>query len=227
MKLREFSTSGLVGYWKMNEGTGATAKDQTPNANNGTITGASWVAGKILAKALSFDGVDDDVNIDDHANLDATSMSIEFWFLIVAAQDLNARILDHQISGPADGYSFVCQTAPVNSFNLSIRNGITGTASINSGSLALSAWHHVVGTTDSSVAELFVDGVLVGTDTSAARADAAAVLNVARRVSGANRFAGRVDELKIYNRILSAIEVARHYAAGKYIRPKVNKLLRR
>ncbi len=37
--------SGLVGYWKFNEGSGATAYDSTPNANNGAINGASWTNG--------------------------------------------------------------------------------------------------------------------------------------------------------------------------------------
>lgn len=34
--------SGLVGYWKLNEGSGSTASDSTANANNGTITGATY-----------------------------------------------------------------------------------------------------------------------------------------------------------------------------------------
>jgi hypothetical protein len=35
--------SGLVGYWKFNEGTGTTTADQTTNGNTGTISGAAWV----------------------------------------------------------------------------------------------------------------------------------------------------------------------------------------
>ena len=34
--------TGLVGYWNFNEGTGITAYDATSNANDGTITGATW-----------------------------------------------------------------------------------------------------------------------------------------------------------------------------------------
>ena len=42
------SESGLVGYWKFNEGSGATAHDQTANANNGTLQnfgggGETWL----------------------------------------------------------------------------------------------------------------------------------------------------------------------------------------
>ena len=34
--------SGLVGYWKLNEGTGTSVSDSSSNSNSGTISGASW-----------------------------------------------------------------------------------------------------------------------------------------------------------------------------------------
>ena len=36
------SETGLVGYWKFNQGSGSTLTDQTSNDNNGTINGATW-----------------------------------------------------------------------------------------------------------------------------------------------------------------------------------------
>ncbi|MFQ6036135.1 MAG: LamG-like jellyroll fold domain-containing protein, partial [Sedimentisphaerales bacterium] len=36
------SEDGLVGYWKLNEGEGATVFDHSPNQNHGTIAGATW-----------------------------------------------------------------------------------------------------------------------------------------------------------------------------------------
>ncbi|MEH1884574.1 MULTISPECIES: LamG-like jellyroll fold domain-containing protein [unclassified Nostoc] len=44
---------GLVGYWPLNEGSGAIAHDKTSNANHGTIHGsANWVSILSLAPAL-------------------------------------------------------------------------------------------------------------------------------------------------------------------------------
>jgi hypothetical protein len=37
--------TGLIGYWKFDEGTGTTTSDATSNHNNGTISGATWVPG--------------------------------------------------------------------------------------------------------------------------------------------------------------------------------------
>lgn len=34
--------TGLVGYWRFNNGTGVTVTDQTANGNNGTTSGATW-----------------------------------------------------------------------------------------------------------------------------------------------------------------------------------------
>ncbi|MDZ7625551.1 MAG: LamG-like jellyroll fold domain-containing protein [Ignavibacteriaceae bacterium] len=37
--------TGLIGYWKFDEGTGSTTADKTTNGNDGTISGALWVPG--------------------------------------------------------------------------------------------------------------------------------------------------------------------------------------
>ncbi|MFX0151110.1 MAG: hypothetical protein ACFFAJ_10045 [Candidatus Hodarchaeota archaeon] len=54
---------GLLGYYPMNEGEGASLIDHSNNENNGTVFGATWADG-ILGKSLNFDGVDDYVHID-------------------------------------------------------------------------------------------------------------------------------------------------------------------
>ena len=41
-RLVDSDDSNLVGYWKLNEGSGTTVSDFSSNSNSGTITGASW-----------------------------------------------------------------------------------------------------------------------------------------------------------------------------------------
>jgi len=52
-------TTGLVGYWKFDEGSGTTASDSSGNNNHGTlVNGPTWTTGKV-GQALEFDGGDD------------------------------------------------------------------------------------------------------------------------------------------------------------------------
>lgn len=68
-----------VGEWKFDEKTGTTAYDTSGNGNNGTLTnGPTWVHGKI-GGALSFDGVNDYVNLPSLPSITAP-YTVEFWF---------------------------------------------------------------------------------------------------------------------------------------------------
>ncbi len=51
-------SAGLLGYWKLDENSGAIAADSSGNGHDGTIKGATWTPGK-SGSALYFDGVDD------------------------------------------------------------------------------------------------------------------------------------------------------------------------
>jgi len=59
---------GVVGAWHFDEGNGTFAHDTSGEGNDGTIYGANWTDGK-FGKALSFDGVDDYVEVPDSAEL--------------------------------------------------------------------------------------------------------------------------------------------------------------
>ncbi|MEM2971281.1 MAG: LamG domain-containing protein [Candidatus Bathyarchaeia archaeon] len=74
------SEPGLIGYWKFDEGSGTTAYDSSGNNNTGTlVNGPAWVDGKI-GKALSFDGIDDYVEVPDSNSLDLiTSLTLTMW----------------------------------------------------------------------------------------------------------------------------------------------------
>jgi len=69
----------LVAHWKFDEGSGAIAYDSV-GGNVGTIYGdAEWTTGQIDG-ALSFDGVDDYVEIADSSSLDCTGgITIVMW----------------------------------------------------------------------------------------------------------------------------------------------------
>jgi hypothetical protein len=55
------STPNLVGYWKMNEGSGSTLTDLSGNSNNGTINGATWGSSQSSSESTisEWDDIDD------------------------------------------------------------------------------------------------------------------------------------------------------------------------
>tara|TARA_R100001510_G_C7655810_1_gene215219 strand:+ start:3076 stop:5892 length:2817 start_codon:yes stop_codon:yes gene_type:complete len=58
--------SSLVGYWKLDEGTGSTVADSSSNSNSGTITGAEWSIGGFDQYIHSFGISTSDTTVDNN-----------------------------------------------------------------------------------------------------------------------------------------------------------------
>jgi len=89
----------MVAHWKFDEGRGTTANDSA-GKNNGTIHGAEWTAGR-FNNALSFDGVDDYVEVGDDPSLrfmQSSSFTISAWVIPVLETE-NSYILCKMRSG--------------------------------------------------------------------------------------------------------------------------------
>ncbi|MFQ6057165.1 MAG: hypothetical protein ACE5J9_05430 [Methanosarcinales archaeon] len=82
--------AGTVGYWHFEEGSGNVAVDSSGLGNNGTIYGATWTTGKV-GGALSFDGVDDYVEVPDSVSLDISGNQITDYQRIVVKEIVNNR----------------------------------------------------------------------------------------------------------------------------------------
>jgi len=81
---------GLVGWWKFDETNGTIAYDSSGNGNDGDLTnGPTWVSGKI-GGALSFDGVNDYVEVPDDDSLDlgnsGTQRELPYQFVLILLQ---------------------------------------------------------------------------------------------------------------------------------------------
>jgi len=95
--------TGLVGDWKLDAVSGTVAADNSGNDNNGTlVNGPTWTAGQV-GNALSFDGVDDYVGINDAPafNFGGSNFTMSAWINISnlsSAGPLFPSILTQQIS---------------------------------------------------------------------------------------------------------------------------------
>ena len=183
--------NNLVGYWRLEEGTGVTVEDLSTNGNDGTLTNVAadgtptWtldVAGSFTSEyALDFDAAgsehinisDDDVFTFNTAGVEQP-FSISGWVKIPDTDDYDTILSKYEDTDP-----FTAE------WHLTIREGklefqtIEGTSlypnpirlnRIASAALSINEWHHVVGTYDASGTDggmiLYVDGEVAASTTN-------------------------------------------------------------
>jgi hypothetical protein len=195
---------GLVGYWSFDDATSTRATDFSGNGNHGTLNGfthpptasSGWTNGK-RSKALQFDGVDDYVT----ASIPATSeFTIALWVRASQAISGEVQLFTESTCGCGD------------ELGLSNVNGVFHAWGDSAGSLLgtteaqPNTWYHVVISNGASTRTLYVNGVAEGTDDSSGGTGAVPV-NIGQYNS--NRyFPGTIDDVRFYNRALTAVEVA-------------------
>jgi len=221
-----FKTAGLIAHLKFDEGSGSVAYDSAGN-NDGTIYGAAWASG-VIDGALDFDGVDDYVEVADDYSLDLGTHDLSFTFWFKTSESSIGEMLTKRstTNGPSnrvwDGYSAVMfEDGTVNvhfRHSASSDSGvvITSTASYNDGN-----WHHLAGVyTRSANLELYVDGLSEGIPGDISYAEKEDInltqpLAIGCRVvygrSNDLYFNGAIDEVGIYDRALSAVEIEELY----------------
>jgi hypothetical protein len=198
-------TTGLVGWWKFDEGSGTAAADSSENNNTGTLTnGSTWTTGKI-GGALSFDGTDDNVNISDfNTNLicDSNTYTIAAWVY----SDENGRM-----QYVFDTYGYWHLGFGKNSGNVmaALDNGnLIGKTTIIPGQ-----WYHVaIAASVGGVGKIYVNGVddtQSGTPTPYVTCTTGAAIG--KIYGGSNYWHGLIDDVRFYNRVLSASEIQELY----------------
>ena len=165
--------TGIVSYWKLDEGSGTTATDVF-NGNHGTIYGDStWVDG-IVGKALSFDGSGDYVEIPDDDSLSFVDgdpdepFSVSAW--VYMRNTINKQRFVGKANSFASGYGeYLLTTTGANYFGFYLCDASYDGYSIIgrywNQQPSLNRWYHLVGTYDgsgeTSGIKLYVDGVRV------------------------------------------------------------------
>lgn len=212
---------GLVGYWSMEDGGGLKATDFSGKGNIGTLTNmdevTDWVAGK-RGRALDFDGVDDYVLTDDNSVFDfGNAFSLSLW----AKADSNSG--DYGLFTIGTFGSNLTITLEFEASNVLKVRGYNAAAgdyfNANHSSFSFDAgnWHHYVVTYDGSQSthtdrlKIYVDTIsksfsTVGTIPTVLVNPAVGV--AVGRFSGIGRyFDGTIDEVRVYNRALTAGEI--------------------
>ena len=221
-------TNGLVGHWTFNGqdmdwgSSTAEAIDRSGQGNDGDVIGATAVSG-ISGQGMSFDGVDDYINCGSDSSLDDLhtkgGMSISAWIYPYTSGEVNAgRIIDKDSNHLESVYFSLSgtklQLVKDGSTNLVVRS--------SDNDIKFNQWQHVAvawdGSTVATNAHLYINGAEViysiQNDGVSLSSEAARSLRIGSRGNGALAFDGIIDEVRIYNRVLSEDEIGQLYQMG-------------
>ena len=215
-------TNGLVGYWSFDgqyttttSGVNAGTKDVSNNGNWGVFNGGVNPVGGIVGQALSFDGVNDYVDAGNGASLDMTGdMTIEFWMnpnIWVAGGA--CRIIDSSDGGWSKGWLVGQDGGPRLFYITAQAGGVKQQSFANPTAITAGVWQHVVIIRSGATATFYVNGVNQ-TQSSATHIDPDPATGTNTRIgTGIDNwpFNGSLDEVRIYNRVLSIDEIKQHY----------------
>jgi len=201
------NTSGLVGYWRFEEGSGTTASDSSGNGNSGTLYNSPIWTNGYFGNALGFDGVDDYVNLPSTVQLTNQSFTIMSW---MKPSSLTGN---YQMFGPtqwnAVGIGLVAGSNQIFcQFN-------TGGLNIQSSAIVpnTNQWYHVVCSFDwsTSLLSIYVNGTRINSWTATNPSFNWNNFYIGSQGPDGNLFNGTIDEVQVWNRALTASEIYEMY----------------
>ncbi|TDB80755.1 hypothetical protein E1182_07595 [Micromonospora sp. KC721] len=207
-------TNGLVLRYKLDETSGTVAVDSSGNGRNGTVNGTATWGG---TEGLAFDGSSTYIQAPNNIMAGLNSISVAFNVFVDTTQGAPYFLYGFgNVSGArGNGYLFTTgddfRTAISNSYWV----GEQSTRPSPSRNLARGVWKHVTYTQTGTTGVLYEDGVEVGRNTSVTLTPGSigngttTADYIGRSLYSADKlFKGKMRDFRVYNRALSAAEVA-------------------
>ena len=214
-------SSRPVAYWRFEEAAGPTARDEV-SGRIATAVGAVEFARAGLVgsgRALRCRGAQY-LNVPYAAALNPDAFSVEVWATVAGAEGTFRSLFTSRFNIPTQGYALYVN--PGNRWELYVGDGTALEWQPTSGgaAVALDTTYHVVVTFGAHEVRVYVDGAVVASRTGVnLRANAVGGGRIGAGATeypnGADYFYdGLLDELAVYDRALTADEVAAHRARG-------------
>jgi hypothetical protein len=198
--------TGPVGAWGLDETSGTAVTDGSGRGNNGTIAGATRTTAGRFGSALTFDGVNDWVTVPDSASLDLSGRAtLEAWVFPTALGGAWRTVVIKEQPGQLVYALYANNDLARPSGHLFTTGDLYSSGSAQ---LPANAWSHLAMTWDGTTQRLYVNGSQV-----ASRAVGGTLPNSAGALRfGGNSvwsewFAGRLDEIRVYDRTLTQAEL--------------------
>lgn len=208
--------NGLIGYWHLDEGVATTTYDASGYGITGTLTnGPTWQLGVNCRAGGCLLFSDNYVTVSTAPSL-STSGSISVWVKVNSwGTNYDAIVF----KGPGVSWSDIdfglFRSVATSQFLGTINNGTNNMSGSGpkSSTITLGEWYNLVFTWDGTVAKFYTNGAETGSYSwSYSAGQRSQNMKIGKAVSGTHYpFYGYIDEVKIYNRALSASEILAAY----------------
>lgn len=197
--------SGLVSWWDLDEGQGATTVlDDSGNAHHATVNGVTLSGGE-----ASFDGVDDNIIAGTGpAILGTGDYTVSMWMKTAPGFNADSTLIqqrdpgstgyqgEYMLNVKADGtlWYFI--------YNSGYQVNLTTTATVNDGQ-----WHHVLAVRSGTTVTVYIDGVQAAQGTGTAKELLSRTVTIGYDHRDSNRhFNGSIKDVRIYDRAVNINE---------------------
>ena len=225
-------TQGLVGHWTFDgaDMAGTAVYDKSGNGNRGILTNSPGLIEGRIGQAINFDGATDAyLSAGTGASVaDLGPMTLSVWMKPRSEGKASGGVVAWKSGGGANAgwrFDFDSGASRVNALRWRVDYTTDLTREINDNQITLNTWQHVLltwdGSTTAANVHIYIDGVeatyLTTTDATGSRtSDSASDLKIGRGDLGGapQNFDGLIDDVRMYNRVLSADEIKRLYKMG-------------
>lgn len=213
-------------YWRLNEGSGATARDRSPNKLDGTYAGdaiarsQASLLGDNNASVRLLPGTSIDGSEDPKLAFAGTgAFSLECWLSFAAPPTAIQTILSRASESKANGYSlWLDPEGGVRAyFGRYESAGVGATASTSvSTPLVAGATYHLVAVYDGAQLAMYLDGVSGEPAASTATlTDGGYQFHIGKNDDTPGTLSARVDEVAVYPSALPQARVVAHHDLGR------------
>lgn len=212
------SENGLLGWWPLN-GSG---NDASGNGFDGVLTGTASATGQNgqAGQALGFDSAStSNIAVADHAPLRSRPESFSVWIRPANWSSASASAIISKRPNNTSGY-YLSYIAASSAIGFDCGSSTSGNRWITGYNPPLNTWTHLIATcsTNGHLA-LYVNGALQNSrttnDRSALSNNSPYLLKIGQDSSTLNQlFNGVIDDVRIYDRVISAGEASALYTAG-------------
>ncbi|HEV8413692.1 MAG TPA: LamG-like jellyroll fold domain-containing protein [Bryobacteraceae bacterium] len=203
--------TGLNAQWKMDEGSGTNTADASGNGNTGTLNNATWATSSYVT-SVALSGSNSYVSVKESPSIElGKQLTVAFWMYATTNSNVDPRVVDKLYSWDVK----------LNGSNRLPQFSSGGKYAAMKTPLPLNTWEHVVFTFSSGILKGYINGVPVAFSTNTFTGTETLPLQMYGLFIGTDpsktaSFKGNVDDVRLYNLVLSDADVLALYSRTRH-----------